>query len=280
MCRFVAYLGKKSELIGELVDKPENSLINQSREAREGRLGLNADGFGLAWYGDCVTDNLPGVFKSTQPAWNDNNLKHLAAKLRSKCFLAHVRASTIGDVVLNNCHPFTYNCYSFVHNGTIRNFDKIRRHIINELDDELFSEVKAQTDSEHLFFLIMQYLKNDNNMLLEGAVKKAFEKIILLQKDDVSESFSRMNIAITDGKKLMATRYVSKDEDPLSLYYAAGKHINTNDELSLIEKGKKTDAIIVASEPLSDYVEEWNEVPENHYILIDLEQKHMIVEPF
>ena len=155
MCRFVAYLGKKSILLNELLVKPKNSLINQSRDAKEGRLGLNADGFGLGWYSHEI-DKIPGVFKSTQPAWNDNNLKHLANKIKSSCFLAHVRASTVGDIVLNNCHPFSYHEYAFVHNGTIRFFDKIKRQIINELDDIIFSEIKAQTDSEHLFFLIMQ----------------------------------------------------------------------------------------------------------------------------
>lgn len=33
MCRFVAYLGKKPIILNEILDAPENSLINQSRQA-------------------------------------------------------------------------------------------------------------------------------------------------------------------------------------------------------------------------------------------------------
>ena len=43
--------------------------------------------FGLAWYEHAI-DDIPGVFKSIRPAWNDNNLKSIAAKVKSKCFMA------------------------------------------------------------------------------------------------------------------------------------------------------------------------------------------------
>lgn len=269
MCRFVAYLGKKSILLNELLVKPKNSLINQSRDAKEGRLGLNADGFGLGWYSHEI-DKIPGVFKSTQPAWNDNNLRHLANKIKSSCFLAHVRASTVGDVVLNNCHPFTYHEYAFVHNGTIRFFEKIKRQIINELDDIIFDEIKAQTDSEHLFFLIMQYLKNSRQKSIAQAVIQAFAKIDALQNKNDPESFARMNIVITNGDELFASRYVSKDKEPLSLYYAVGQEINKSDDGNLICSGASNGAIIVASEPLTDYSQEWYEIPVNHYLTVDM----------
>src|SRR6056300_1646366 len=112
MCRFLTYFSNQPILLENLLDKPTNSLIKQSHEAKEGTHGVNADGFGIAWY-DFDIDSHPGVFKSIQPAWNDNNLIHLSQKIRSPCFLAHVRASTIGDVNQNNCHPFAYENYAF-----------------------------------------------------------------------------------------------------------------------------------------------------------------------
>ena len=107
MCRLIGYRGKTSISLSELIEKPENSLIKQSLETKLGKKGINADGFGISWYNQDI-DNTPGIFKSTQPAWNDNNLKHLCNKLLSNCFLGHVRASTVGDVTINNCHPFSY----------------------------------------------------------------------------------------------------------------------------------------------------------------------------
>ena len=268
MCRFVAYIGKKPILLKELLEKHNNSLINQSKEAREGINGLNADGFGLAWYDQDIEPE-PGIFKSIQPAWNDANLKHIASKIKSSCFLGHVRASTVGDVSINNCHPFTYRKYAFVHNGTIRHFEKVRRPLMNQLDDEFFDAIKAQTDSEHLFYLIMQCLKHNPNYTLEQAVTNAFKYIVDWQKVEGKESFSRLNIVITDGNQLVATRFVTKGYDSLSLHYAIGYCVDESEDEHLLITGKKSGAVIIASEPLTDYAREWQEVPNNHSIVIN-----------
>jgi glutamine amidotransferase len=272
MCRFVAFMGKNPILLNELLEKPNNSLIHQSRDAREGTLGLNGDGFGMAWY-DHEIEAEPGIFKSIQPAWNDNNLKHLASKIKSNCFLGHVRASTIGDVVLNNCHPFSYKQYAFVHNGTIRGFEKIRKNMICSLSDDLFGEVKAQTDSEHLFFLIMQQLKDNSQISLEQAVIQTFQIINEYQCNDDETHFSRLNIAITDGKQLFVSRFVTKNQEALSLYYALGHAIDESDDEQLMIEGKKNGAVIVASEPLTDYAKEWQEVPVNHFLVVNQDLK-------
>ena len=51
----------------------------------------HGDGFGMGWYSDLLE---PGVFRSTEPAWNDRNLASLASNIRSHLFIAHVRATT------------------------------------------------------------------------------------------------------------------------------------------------------------------------------------------
>ncbi len=272
MCRFLAYRGNTPLLLKELLEVPVNSLINQSKRAKEGLHGINADGFGIAWY-DQDVDSTPGVFKSVQPAWNDQNLMHLARKVQSKCFLGHVRASTVGDVTLNNCHPFTYENYAFVHNGTIRHFSETRRDLTNELEDHFFNEIKAQTDSEHLFALIMHFLHLDPKKCLESAVKHSFEWVTENQKDKDNTYFARLNICITDGTELISTRYVTKDAESLSLYYAT-KHFDAHfAEHSSEDTSDLNTYTVIASEPLSDYTKEWKEVPDNHYIYIDANKK-------
>lgn len=278
MCRFVTYMGDDAIPLNELLGKPKNSLINQSREVIEGRLRLNADGFGLAWY-KYGADKTPGVFKSIQPAWNDNNLKHLADKIKSDCFMGHVRASSVGDVVLNNCHPFVHDKYAFVHNGTIRHFHEIRRQIIDQLDDDMFNAIKAQTDSEHLFFLIMQYLHKSRDSVMANAVKKAFEYVVKLQKKQDESHASLLNIAMTSGTELFASRYASKGRTPLSLYYAFGQSVDKADDGRLLLKGEKNGALIVASEPLTDCAQEWHEVPANHYLVAG-KNLNPCIEPF
>lgn len=272
MCRFLAYSGHTSLLLKELLEIPANSLISQSKQARKGSHIINADGFGIAWY-DQNIDPTPGVFKSIQPAWNDKNLLHLSQKVRSRCFVGHVRASTVGDVTLNNCHPFTYKNYAFVHNGTIRHFDETRRALTNELDDHFFNEIKAQTDSEHLFALIMHFLHRDPDKSLENAIKRSFEWVTENQKYKGKEHFARLNICITDGKELISTRYVTKNEDSFSLYYATKHFKSPFTKLPPKDIPNPTSYTVIASEPLSAQSKEWEKVPENHYIHIDEKQK-------
>ena len=255
MCRLAAYFGKTPIIMADVLGKPEHSLIEQSRAARSGRFGINADGFGMSWYNLDASDE-PGIFRSTQPAWNDSNLLHIANVIKSNCFLGHIRASTVGDVNQNNCHPFSYQQYSFVHNGTIRNFNNIKRALINRLDDELFLEIKGNTDSECLFFLIMQYLKSAEAKNMEDAVNLAFNWVVEEQSKHGPEDFSRLNIVLSDGNHMIATRMVSEGKDPISLFYAEEDAKNGGQDIT------------IASEELYDMDDVWTEVPENHYLLL------------
>ena len=265
MCRFIAYLGKQPLVLSELIDKPKNSLINQSRQAREGRLDINADGVGIAWY-DHRIDILPGTYKSTQPAWNNQNLHHIITKIQSTCFLGHVRAATIGDVDAYNCHPFTHQQFSFVHNGTIRDFHQIKRQLLNQLSDESFHLVKGQTDSEHFFVLLMELLYEKNcvqtkTFSLDKLADAIRQTISTIYKLSHFTSLGRLNSVLTDGKQLIATRYMPRQEDgALSLYYSW--QIKDN-----------SPGIIIASEPLTDYAQDWHEVPVNHILCIDEDLK-------
>ena len=102
MCRWMAYSGSPIP-VAELLLKPKHSLIDQSLHSRMGATTTNGDGFGLGWYG---VGDTPGVFHSTEPAWNDRNLADLAKHLVSPLVFAHVRASTGGAIQQTNCHPF------------------------------------------------------------------------------------------------------------------------------------------------------------------------------
>lgn len=78
MCRFIAYLGHQI-LLDDVLYKPENSLIQQSFQAKEIEEPLNGDGFGVGWYEHNI-DPKTGLFRSIQPAWNDVNLNYMAKK--------------------------------------------------------------------------------------------------------------------------------------------------------------------------------------------------------
>jgi len=128
MCRFLVYKGRTITM-SDLLTKSEQSLIMQSFKARERKEPLNGDGFGVGWYTPEI-DPTPCVFTSTTPAWSNRNLHRLSEKIRSNCFFAHVRAATQGFIISEvNCHPFQYQQFLWMHNGSIRGFDKIKRRL-------------------------------------------------------------------------------------------------------------------------------------------------------
>jgi glutamine amidotransferase len=267
MCRFVAYLGMTSVVLDELIRKPVNSLVNQSKGARDARTPLNADGFGIGWY-DHNTGDLPGIYKSVQPAWNDFNLKNMLQKLSATCFVSHVRDATMGSVSKFNCHPFFYKNLLFAHNGTIRGFDKMKRKMQEMLSDEAFDMIKGHTDSEHFFALLHDFLPQNVSSFqlsdLSVAVLKALAALTTMrQKLDLS-NYTSMNCVFTDGCRLIATRYSSDSgKRPPSLYYS----LRMADGSAAIDASAQ--GVIVSSEPLTDLVSAWHEVPENHMVLID-----------
>ena len=94
MCRWLAYSGSPIQL-EELLLKRDRSLVDQSLHSREGATTTNGDGFGVGWYDEGET---PRVFRSTHPAWNDRNLRELAAGISFSALLrAHPRLDGDGD---------------------------------------------------------------------------------------------------------------------------------------------------------------------------------------
>ena len=136
MCRWMAYSGSPIP-VSELLLKPKHSLIDQSLHSTMGATTTNGDGFGLGWYG---VGDTPGVFHSTEPAWNDRNLADLAAHLISPLVFAHVRASTGGAIQQTNCHPFRYENWLWMHNGLIREFATVKRDLAFAVDPSLYPD--------------------------------------------------------------------------------------------------------------------------------------------
>ena len=136
MCRWLAYSGSPVRL-EDLLYKPQNSLIIQSLHSRLGAEATNGDGFGVGWYGDAES---PGVFRSTEPAWNDRNLRDLAAHIDSRRVLAHIRASIGSPVQQTNCHPFRHGRWLWMHNGYLADFGAMKRDLALAVDPRLFPD--------------------------------------------------------------------------------------------------------------------------------------------
>ncbi|MDQ2065547.1 class II glutamine amidotransferase [Xinfangfangia sp. CPCC 101601] len=211
MCRWAAYTGAPI-FLEEIISRPGHSLIHQSHCATQCHTAINADGFGLAWYGDRPE---PGLYRDVMPAWSDPNLKSLTAQVKSGLFLAHVRASTGTATSRNNCHPFVHGVWSFMHNGQVGGYEQFRRDADMMVPEHLYPFRKGATDSEALFLAaIAEGLDSDPCAALE----RASAKFIRLAREKGALPHLRMTAALSDGHRLYAVRYATDDAAP-SLYY-------------------------------------------------------------
>lgn len=259
MCRWIAYVGSPVNMEA-LITKPGHSLIDQSLASREGAETTNGDGFGVGWYG---TVPEPGVYKSTEPAWNDRNLAELSKHIRSHMFLAHVRATTGTPVQQTNCHPFCHRQWMFVHNGAIQNYYRLRRDLAFAVEPELFPTIEGTTDSELMFKLALTFgLDSDPIPALERMTGFVEE---LGHRHGVEHPV-QMTLGLSDGRRLFAVRY-SSEHNSRTLYHS--RRLAALKELYPELDGFSNDSYAIVSEPLSEMSGLWERVPESSAIIVD-----------
>ena len=261
MCRWLAYSGSPV-LIEELLYTPKHSLIDQSLHSQLGAETTNGDGFGIGWYGVGET---PGVFHSVEPAWNDRNLRDVAAHIESPLVLAHIRASSGSPIQQTNCHPFRYGRWLWMHNGLIGEFHKVKRDLALAVDPALYPAIEGSTDSEVFFFLALTLGLEDDP---PGAVERAVGLIEETGRRHGVEHPIQMTVATTDGAQLWAFRYSSEGRSR-SLFYSTDvttlRHQHPDNP---VLHQLSSESRLVVSEPLGDLAGAWNEVPESSYGVI------------
>ncbi|WP_306112873.1 MULTISPECIES: class II glutamine amidotransferase [unclassified Roseovarius] len=239
MCRWAAWIGQPI-FLEEIISRPDHSLIVQSRQADECKTATNADGFGIAWY-DHRTE--PGLYRDVYPAWSDPNLAAVARQVKSRLFLAHVRASTGSAISRNNCHPFAVGRWSFMHNGQVGGFEAVRKQVDMAIPDALYPDRKGASDSEAIFLTALG-LGLDTRPV--AAMEEAVAQIQLLSEDRGTAPHMRLSAAYSDGASLYAVRYASDTRAP-SLYYRYCRQLR---------------GYMVVSEPLMTGGSGWEEVPQ------------------
>ena len=268
MCRWLAYSGTPV-LLDELLYKPKYSLIDQSLHSRLGATTTNGDGFGVGWYG---VGDTPAVFHSMEPAWNDRNLQELAKHTASPLVFAHIRASTGTAVQQTNCHPFRHGRWLWMHNGAIRDFDRVKRDLRFAIDPELYSEIEGSTDSETFFYLALTFgLERDPPTAVQEAVGLIEETG---RRHDVEHPI-QMTVATTDGESIWAFRY-SSEGDSRSLFFSTDIATLKSlypDDVRL--QGLGDESRLVVSEPLGTLAGAWNEVPESSWGVVQPGQDEM-----
>jgi predicted glutamine amidotransferase len=260
MCRFLAYKGSPI-FLDELVCAPAHSLVHQSLHAVEAKTGTNGDGFGIGWYGD-GGGTAPAVFKSTHPAWNDENLREVATQIRTPLLFAHVRASSGTPVQRSNCHPFRYGRWLWMHNGSLAGFQEVKHDLVMQVDASLYPRIEGSTDTETLFFLALTFGLTDDP---PAAVARAVGLVEDVGRRHGVEHPVHMTVATTDGESIWVFRY-SSEKATSSLYYSTeiSQLRRLYPELEVLD-GLGDDTRLIVSEPLRDLPGAWNEVPEGSW---------------
>ncbi|MBV8955092.1 MAG: class II glutamine amidotransferase [Solirubrobacterales bacterium] len=261
MCRWLAYSGSPV-LVERALYAPAHSLIDQSLHSQLGAEATNGDGFGIGWYDDEPT---PGVFRSIEPAWNDHNLRELAAHVRSGHFFAHIRAAIGSAVQQTNCHPFRHGRWLFMHNGFIANLAAVKRDLVLAVDESLYPQIAGQADTELLFYLALTLGLEDDP---PSAVAQAVGLVESVgQRKGVEYPFQG-TIATTDGERTWAFRYSSEGKSRSLFFTGSVPTLRKLYPERVILQEVSDDARLIVSEPMGDLPGAWNEVPESSYGVI------------
>ena len=271
MCRWLAYSGSPV-VLHDLLYKPKNSLVVQSKHSQMGATTTNGDGFGVGWYGALET---PGVFRSTEPAWNDHNLWELSAQASSRRVFAHIRASTGSPVQQSNCHPFRHDRWLWMHNGCIGDFRALKRDLVLAVDPTLYPDIEGSTDSEVFFYLALTFgLEEDP----PTAVARAVGLIEETGRRHGVEHPIQMTVATTDGDTTWAFRYSSEGRSRSLFHSTDVSTLRQQYPDNPLLHGLGDDARLVVSEPLGDLHGAWREVPESTCLTV--RGGHEAMKPF
>ncbi|MEE6389711.1 class II glutamine amidotransferase [Microbacterium paraoxydans] len=270
MCRWLAYAGEPLHPSEVILDS-RHSLVAQSLDSPLGAETVNGDGFGLGWYpvpgpDDAGQPPKPTLFRSMEPAWNDQNLREISRTVRSPLFLSHVRAAAGPPVQQTNCHPFRHANWLFMHNGGLADFPTIKRDLTLAVDPSLYPEIQGTTDSEVLFYLALTLGLQDDPIAGMRAAIRETERIG--HEHDIRFPVQG-TFAVSDGTTLWAFRYSSVGRSR-SLYHSTD--IETLRQMypeaeRLRAFGRH--AHVIVSEPLNDLPGVFQEVPESTVSILD-----------
>jgi len=258
VCRIAAYIGEETKIENIVYNFPHNLEV-QSYAPKELIAGnVNLDGFGCAWYNREV-DLQPAKYATLLPIWADYNFPTIARATKSEVIFAAVRNATPPfPNELSSVQPLVLENHLFVHNGSIFEYEKIRRTLENDLPDKYFNMISSRSDSALLFAaFIWQFSELEEG---KKSISAALINTLHWLGTHLSESdrSANLNIGVSDGVEVVFIRHEIRGECN-SLYY--------NSSHETLAGGT-----LVASEALDEDAG-WTVIPENSMLQIKQGQK-------
>jgi glutamine amidotransferase len=244
-------------LLTHVLYTPVHSMIDQSLHSKLGAETTNGDGFGIGWYDAAAP--VPGIFRSTEPAWNDQNLHEVAAHVTSPLFFSHLRAAIGSPVQQTNCHPFRYDRWLFMHNGSIDGFAMLKRDLVLRVDPSLFPEIKGSADTEILFYLALTFGLEDDP---PAALARAIGFVEAVGHEHGIKYPFQGTVATSNGDSLWVFRYSSEGKSRSLFFNRDVRRLREQYPEQEILQEVSDDARLVVSEPIGDLPGAWIEMPE------------------
>ena len=268
MCRLYGFRATEPTRVECSLVHAQNALMAQSREDREGL--THGHGWGVAEH----PDGVPFVEKQAWAAYHGEHFKKTAARVYARTVVAHVRRATVGAPSLENTHPFVHGAWLFAHNGTVRNFDRVRERLLPALDPLHRNEIRGTTDSEHLFrYLLTLWQRNPQVSLLE-TLRVGLRQVVAWSREVDPDAAVSLNVLLTDGETMVGSRlgrtlwYVERD-GIVECGICGKTHVHHD--------AKQTyRAVEIASEPITG--EHWLPVPDATVFNVDPDMR-LRIEP-
>jgi glutamine amidotransferase len=272
MCRIFAFRSRVDLKVQRSLVKAENALHIQSRK--------HPHGWGIAYYLTAQRD--PHVIKSMESAFTDERFRRVSSFLTSHAVIAHVRKATVGELSEQNTHPFSWNGWTFCHNGTIFGFDEIQDRMRERIHPRFLAEIEGTTDSETFFYLVLSELERAgfNVDTHEGPLPDTLWERLgellgwvrdLSEATGVDEREAMMNFVLTNGMVMLAARFNG------GLSFSTQKRRCADFDICPVpqkvcfgarQPGVQHTHLLLASDPTSSD-DVWEEIPNRGLLLVE-----------
>lgn len=192
--------------------------------------------------------------------------------IRSDIAIAHVREATFGAARANNTHPFRMRQWLFAHSGSVSGFEAIRDRLVEGLPDFLRRNIRGDTDSEHIFHVLLSFLHDAGQLdvpepsagAVAGAVRASVALVDQLSRE-VGAPVGDLNLALTNGRDL----YVLRRGGPMYLAARDRLSVEAGDEIDGGGSAADTRYVMVLAQELPQAPSGFETVDEGTLVCID-----------
>lgn len=196
MARLVGYMANRGDALARVLEY-ESADVHFA-------IAPGTSGWGVGFYQGSE------VLYRRRPRWNEGEFSWSAitGDIHTDCAILHVRCPTVGDLKVENTHPFRLRNWLFAHDGTLENFAEAEEGLRASIPDFLRRNIRGQTDSEVFFHIVMAALHNRVNIdhidiPPHEVVASLYEAHDVLREHGIG-SDSGLNATLTNGRFMVA----------------------------------------------------------------------------